>query len=421
MTMVSVLTAGDICLCVCLYRAVFPRGVFVIRRSLTVCTDKVLSFRRPFSVSSVHFLLRCREKFNAGFSCHLVSAVRVISTSLRGVIHEGDIRAFDSWRGIFVVPERTCGAADPPGGGGFGRPATGRDAGGNAGEERNAARGGVGTAADENILPPWSCLSPTLSFEALLEGLRFEVVGDEEAGCAGTGDGGEEGGRDGLVPEAVGGLGGQEIGASNEEGDSGSLSRPHEPAGLPVGDRGRDDDAHAQRQKGCLQRRKTDTPSVVAEVKGLRVGVDSAGVAGDDDRAVGTRRVSLVRGRGVNYSNLWVVAFSGVRGALRFSLCTGIHAKMPVNRRQNRRDEHKHKGKHCVCVFFLAGSCGILQYAELLVDLDERSAFWRVRKSPLVVAASAPPDDEGHVVFYWSTRENIPREALSGRPPAPFH
>ncbi|CAM9796483.1 unnamed protein product, partial [Ectocarpus sp. 8 AP-2014] len=230
-----------------------------------------------------------------GIGCHLVSAVRVISTSLRGVIREGDIRAFDLWRGIFVATERkSCGAADPPGGDGFGRPGTGHDAGGDAGEERNAAGGGVGTAADEEFSPPWSFLSPALSLEASLEGLRLEVVGDEDAGCVGTGDGGEEEeGRDGLVPEAVGGLGGQELGASEEEGDSGLLSRPHEPMGLPVGDRGRDDDAHAQRRKGCLQRRTADAPSVVAEMKGLRVGVDSAGLAGDDDRAVGTRRVSV--------------------------------------------------------------------------------------------------------------------------------
>ncbi|CAN0193289.1 unnamed protein product [Ectocarpus sp. 12 AP-2014] len=246
-------------------------------------------------VDLVHAPIRGERR---GIGCHLVSAVRVISTSLRGVIREGDIRAFDSWRGIFVTSKgKSCGAATPPGGDGFGGPATGRDAGGDAGgdadEERNAAGGGIGTAADEEILPRWSFLSPTLSMEASLEGLRLEVVGDEEAGCVGTADGGEEGGRDGLVPEAVGGLGGQELGASDEGRDSGLLSRPHEPTGLPGGDRGRDDDAHAQRRKGCLQRRKADAPSVVAEVKGLRVGVGSAGVVGDDDRTVGTRKVSV--------------------------------------------------------------------------------------------------------------------------------
>ncbi|CAM9939479.1 unnamed protein product, partial [Ectocarpus fasciculatus] len=248
---------------------------------------------------------------NRGIGRHLVSAVRVISTSLRGVIREGDITAFDTWRAVFIRPPvESCGAAVPPGKDRYRGPATGRDAGGDAGEERNAAGGGAGTAAHEGKgWPPWPFfLSPTLSFEASLEALRLEVVGDEEAGCVGTEDSGEEG-RDGLVPEAVGGFGGQELGASDGE-DSGLLSRPCEPAGLTVGDHGRDDDAHVQRQKrmskSCLRRRKTGAPSVVAEVKGLRVGVNTAGVA-NDDRAVDKRKVSVA----VRWSSVALLAGGG--------------------------------------------------------------------------------------------------------------
>lgn len=257
----------------------------------------------------------------------MVSAVRVTSSSLRGVVREGDIRALESWRYLFsasrtVAPgplPATCAAApeasvdfrqeesaaahghskDARGGGARAAvvPAEGDAAGGRGGD---AAGGGAGVrgraeeaaeeeeeenAGPELYAPFPPMLSPVFSFEAAFEELRLEVAGDEGADADDVGGVAERGG--------LGGAGGvdQEGRSRRPEAAEEGFHRKADGLGAAVGGGGwglsrsaesaeppRSAVGGFQRRRRWWRsqvRRRSGAPSAVAEVKGIHAAVKS--------------------------------------------------------------------------------------------------------------------------------------------------
>lgn len=291
----------------------------------------------PFSthLCTSPYLLQSRDR--RGPSSHLISAVRVTSTALRGVIREGDIRAFEWWNSLFVRFRR---GAPPPvattpakigdvrrsrearevdhapghrgrgvGGGGQSAAAFAWDeaAGGESNGECVEGGGGVtggavGAEGDVGTLLPLpftQLLSPVFSFEAAFGALRIEVAGDDNGEDSGVDSAAETGhpssrgaGEDRLsspeeaepprnstaVDSASDALGGENIG----------LCRSSKSAGLPAIDsegndarRNRWDGVQRHRRREGLVRRQNDAPSAVAEAKGLRVEMKAMAAKGD--------------------------------------------------------------------------------------------------------------------------------------------
>ncbi|CAM9609383.1 unnamed protein product, partial [Scytosiphon promiscuus] len=236
---------------------------------------------------------------------HSVAAVRVISTSLRGVVHEGDIEAFKSWTSVFV-PSRRSGVADLPlataataalgHGQAGGLSEGGGDSNGSEGDPRGA-NGREAEVEDEGgglplpfAYPPM--LSPTFSFEVALGALRMEVAG-------GHGGGGNGDSKAAASPPPRGGLG---RGDSDGGGDpvafdgqgTGALrgSAPVPSAGTPAEGpaEGSAREGHREgvkRRNESFLRRRLGAPSAVVEAKDVRVGMDVVAPVGDGDRAAG--------------------------------------------------------------------------------------------------------------------------------------
>ena len=268
-------------------------------------------------------------------SSHLVSAVRVTSSSLRGVVHEGDLKALESWTNLLAA---SCSGAQErsfPGKAAsldFRRDESGAaharsgeeqdsrrgDEGGDAaGGGRTAAKGrgegggggGVAsTAVDPGPYFPFPpVLSPVFSFEAAFEALRLEVAGDEDGGNAveaggcvaevgGTGGaaGAEQGGRSGR-PEAAEDFLRKADGVRAAVGCGGkNFSLPVESGGSSGMLAGADGGADVARpelsgasehrwRRRSQARQRSGAPSAVVEVKGVHAGVKtvaSSGVAG---------------------------------------------------------------------------------------------------------------------------------------------
>lgn len=283
-----------------------------------------------------------------GLSSHLISAVRVTSTAVRGVIREGDIKAFESWRSLFApfrrgaspllatTPAKTGGfhhsreeedeeekeegsdhavhhrGREAGGGGPSAVAVEGDDTAGDSGEEgeaRGVTGGGIGTEQDQEDevgpllpLPFPPMLSPAFSFEAAFEALRIEVAGDDGEGSdigsiaetGGLGGGGAEEDH-WSSPEAAGGLHNSSVDGASDGfgGENIGLCRSSESAGLPaVGNDG--DDTQQNRRGGVqrrqrresLARRQKDAPSAVAELKRVQVEMKTI-VPNDDGCAAG--------------------------------------------------------------------------------------------------------------------------------------
>lgn len=261
-----------------------------------------------------------RRVFGGKPSSHLVSAVRVTSSSLRGVIHESDINAFELWRDLFVssrsgapgpVPAEAsvdlrqeesgagqAGSEDARGGDAAATVPPEDDA---AGDQRGGAAGvgkevqgraaeGAGNVDPEPSFALPLMVSPAFSFEAAFETLRLEVAGDDavhevggyaEAGGLGWAEGVEPGRRSGSEAaevfhgKAVGGGGGKVLSPQAESADT---PRPGQPG------------VFERRWRRSQVRRRSDAPNAVFEVKGVHAGVKTV-VASDD---VGSTKVRLL-------------------------------------------------------------------------------------------------------------------------------
>lgn len=269
----------------------------------------------------------------------MVSAVRVASSSLRGVVREADIRAFESWRNLFVSPRRGA-----PGGEGLpvaaraapvapaGLKREGRSGGGHdrrredersgdasavsakedvtttgghgAGAKRRAAAGGKSVGQGLLSFPPM--LSPVFSLEAAFDALRLEVAGDDADDVVG-----------GSVADYIGGFGGAKAGGGSAAagGKSTNLSRSAESASassssgasaasvdgdsIPRSEHSGEFEQWQWRWRRRSQvRRRSGAPGAVAEVKGVHAGVkivvSSSSSSGDVDSGKVCKRRLLV-------------------------------------------------------------------------------------------------------------------------------
>lgn len=292
-------------------------------------------------------LLRNRR----GPSSHLISAVRVTSTAVRGVVREGDIKTLDWWKCLFVelrrgtppplvttpakAGETRCstrqekrvdhGADQREREAGGGGPSGGEVAGGEAARGHSGERGerrgaisdrlGAGEGPPPFPLPFPPMLSPVFSFEAAFDALRMEVAGDDnredyDIGCIAETDhlsGHDVGGERFSNPEAAEPPHTSSVdGARDAVGGERllGLCRSSEPAGSPsFVDSGGDDTQQTrrdrverrQRREG-LVRRPNDAASAVVEVKGVQVEMKTSASKGEDYAAGDDLDTTKVRG-----------------------------------------------------------------------------------------------------------------------------
>lgn len=280
--------------------------------------------KTPLSFSLVCLFVRAfprRTLITVRSISHLVSAVRVTSTSLRGVVHEGDIAAFESWRSIFVPPRRhgvrTLPSATEAMAGAQGemeglsdfRSGVGDSDDVNAaaaataaaavhlrssresGEDSRDAHGGE--VGDEGQVGPLlltfpAVLSPTLSVEAAFGALRIEVAGSEGGGDDDTDGDGRTSTKATGSSEGVGG-------GPEEEHEIGSPAVPAPSTsreGLGVDCYDADGDPAVGGQESCASRTAEAVPA------GIPAEQDSEGDNTRAGRSRGVpRRESFLRRR----------------------------------------------------------------------------------------------------------------------------